>query len=120
MNKNDYNSMVDNARRRLNRDHSCNFQFINLSPIGGWDDATSWSAQASYITEIAGASATVTSTAEHADPQAAMDAALAGLPAALNRRRRMRVDEIRAEAHTLDQRAIDLRSVADALERSIA
>ena len=120
MNRSDYNTLIGKARRRLAREFRGDFQFVKLSPIGGWDDATSWSAQASYVTEIAGASATVSSTAEHADPQAAMDAAFAGLPAALNRRRRMRVDEIRSDALSLEQKAVDLRTVADALERSIA
>lgn len=82
------------------------------------DNTTAWSAQVSYVVELSGANAMIASTAEHADPQAAIDAAFDGLPAALARRRLMRAEELRAEAEALDQKATAIRATADALERS--
>lgn len=119
MNRKEHETLISKASRRLAREFGGAFPFVYICPVGGCaDNAKSWSAQVSYVVDLAGANATITSTAEHADPQAAMDAAFDGIPAALTRRRLMRVEELRAEATYLDQKATSIRATADELERS--
>jgi hypothetical protein len=118
MSRKEHETLVSKARRRLAREFGGAFPFVNICPVGGCaDNAKSWSAQVSYIVDLAGANATISSTAEHDDPQAATDAAFDGIHAALTRRRLMRVEELRAEAEALDQKAAAIRATADDLER---
>ncbi len=118
MNRKEYDALIGKAKRRLSSEFGGEFQFVNICHAEWADNTTAWSAQVSYVVELSGANAMIASTAEHADPQAAIDAAFDGLPAALARRRLMRAEELRAEAEALDQKATAIRATADALERS--